>query len=124
MTQRNKIVDNVSNRNGKFFEDELEKLDKWGEDRRNSLKISLKDLDDEIKELKKQARLAPNLPEKLKIEKERKRLESKRDEAWREYDSAAKEIDILKDKLIDDIESKMQQDINIFRLFLIRWYIK
>lgn len=121
--KRNEIIENVSNRNGKFFEDELEKLDKWGEDRRNSLKISLKDLDDEIKELKKQARLAPNLPEKLKLEKERKKLESKRDEAWREYDSAAKEIEALKDKLIDEIELKMQQKVNIFRLFLINWNI-
>ena len=57
-------------RNSNYFEIELEKLDKWGEDRRNSLKITLKDLDAEIKELKRNARLAPNLPEKLKLAEE------------------------------------------------------
>jgi hypothetical protein len=36
--------------------------------------------------------VAPNLPEK-KLEKEKRQLESKRDEAWREYDGTAKECD-------------------------------
>jgi hypothetical protein len=121
--QRNIIVDSINRRNGRFFEEELDKLDKWGEDKRNSLKITLKDLDDEIKELKKQARLAPNLPEKLTLEKGRKKLEVTRDEAWREYDSAAKEIETLKDKLIDDIEMKMQQEISMQEIFLIEWAV-
>lgn len=117
------IIESVEIRNSNFFEIELEKLDKWGEDRRNSLRSILKDLDTEIKELKRQARLAPNLPEKLKLEKERKKLESKRDEAWREYDNAAKEIEILKDKLIDEIEKKMQQKTSLEELFLIKWIV-
>lgn len=56
-------------------------MDKWSEDRSSSLRITPKDLDVEIKELKKQARLAPNLPEKLQFEKERRKLEGKRNEA-------------------------------------------
>ena len=63
----------------------------------------------QIKELKKQARLAPNLPEKLKLEKERKKLDAERDSAWRDYDGAAKDIEINKDKLIDSIEKRMEQ---------------
>lgn len=113
----------LSTRNGNFFEQELDKLDKWGDDRRNSLKVTLKDLDDQIKELKKQARLAPNLPEKLKIEKERKNIESERDQAWREYDEAAKEIEQNKDRLIDTIEKKLSQNVLEEPLFLIRWQI-
>ncbi len=119
--KRNEIIDDVEVRNSNYFEVELEKLDKWGEDKRNSLRIALKELDDEIKEIKKQARLAPNLPEKLKLEKERKRLETKRDDAWREYDNAAKEIEIMKDKLLDEIEKKMHQNVFLQELFLIKW---
>ncbi len=121
--KRNEIVDEVGVRNSNYFEVELEKLDKWGEDKRNSLRIALKEFDDEIKEIKKQARLAPNLPEKLKMEKERKKLETKRDEAWREYDNAAKEIEIMKDKLIDEIEKKMKQNVFLQQLFFIKWSI-
>ena len=114
-------MDEIGVRNTQFFEIELEKLDLWGEDRRNSLKVTLKDLDAEIKEIKKQARTAPNLPEKLKLEKERKRLEAERDTAWREYDGAAKEIEINKDKLIEQVEKGLQQHISEEILFTIKW---
>jgi hypothetical protein len=120
---RQQILDKVSIRNGHYFEQELEKLDLWGEDKRNSLKVSLAELDDQIKALKKEARLAPNLPEKLKLEKERKRLETERDDAWREYDSAAKAIEANKDRLIDQIEKRLQQNLSEENLFSIKWEI-
>ena len=110
-------------RNGSFFDEELEKLDKWGEDRRNSLKTTLKDLEDQIKDLKKQAKLAPNLPAKLKLEKERKKCEAERDAAWRDYDEAAKEINRAKDELIDEIEKRLEQQEHQQTLFFISWNI-
>jgi ERCC4-related helicase len=116
-------LDNIGLRNGEFFEQELEKLDKWSEDQRNTLKLTLKELDDEIKELKKQARFASALPEKLKLEKERQQKEHKRDEAWREYDHAAKEIGHKKDELIDAIESRLKQDTQVEDLFFIKWKV-
>jgi len=67
--------------------------------------------------------LAPNLPEKLRLEKERRQLEGKRDEAWREYDQSAREIEKRKDKLIDEIEKKLKQSITERELFTIRWKI-
>ena len=115
------ILDEIGQRNASYFETELEKLDFWGEDKRNSLKVTLKDLDQEIKETKKQARLAPNLPDKLKLEKHRKKLENERDTAWREYDGAAKEIERSKDRLIEKIEEKLKQQIKKTDLFLFKW---
>jgi len=115
------LLGEIGVRNSQFFEIELEKLDLWGEDRRNSLKVTLKDLDSEIKEIKKQARTAPNLPEKLKLEKERKKLENERDTAWREYDGAAKEIEINKDRLIEQVEKGLKQRISENILFNIKW---
>ena len=37
--------------------------------------------------------VAPNLQEKLKLEKEKRQLESKRDGAWHEYGGAAQVIE-------------------------------
>ncbi|MBX2896379.1 MAG: DEAD/DEAH box helicase family protein [Cyclobacteriaceae bacterium] len=119
--QENSILEEVGVRNSKFFTIELDKLDKWGEDRRNSLKVTLKDFDDQIKEIKKLGRLAPNLPEKLKLEKDRKVLESERDKAWHEYDGAAKAIEKSKDELIDHIEKRLSQQITEDSLFTIKW---
>lgn len=122
--QKTEILDDIGVRNMQFFEQELEKLDKWGEDRRNSLKINLKELDQQIKEIKRQARFATNLPEKLQLEKKRRQLESERDEAWREYDKAAKEIERNKDALIEDVERHLQQSVEEEELFFIQWEIK
>lgn len=121
--EKSQVLEEVGIRNAAWFEQELEKLDKWGEDRRNSLRVTLRELDDHIKDLKKQARAAPNLPEKLKLEKERRRLETERDLAWKEYDHAAREIDHSKDELIEKIEQRLQQQSKEEQLFLIHWNI-
>ncbi len=121
--QKSDLIEEIGMRNGSFFDEELEKLDKWSEDRRNSLKMALKDLDDQIKELKKQAKQAPNLPAKLKLEKERKKCEAERDAAWRDYDEAAKEINRAKDELIDEIEKRLEQQEHQQTLFFISWNI-
>ena len=119
--QQTNAIDEVGKRNANYFETELDKLDNWGEDRRNSLKVVLKELDQQIKELKKQARLAPNLPDKLKLEKERKKLEAERDTAWKEYDGAAKEIEQNKDQLIDKVEKRLKQNLKDEQLFFVKW---
>ena len=117
------ILVRMSTRDGRYFETELDKMDKWAEDRRESLRVDLKDTEDRVKELKKQARLASNLPEKLKLEKERRQLETKRDAAWRAYEQEAKTIESKKDSLIDEIEKKLKPRINEEALFMIRWEV-
>ncbi len=74
-------------KNGHWFDTEMDKLDRWAEDRRAALKAELEELDQAIKETKKSARLAPNLPEKLERQRKLRGLETKRDEAWRAYDT-------------------------------------
>jgi len=117
------IIDGIASKNTDYFEEELDKLDKWADDKRKSLKINLKDLDDKIKELKKEARLAANLPDKLKLQKQVKTLESKRDAAWLDYNKASKEIEDKKDKLINNIEDRLNQKISLTPLFTIRWSV-
>jgi hypothetical protein len=117
------ILTELELRNGSFFDAELDKLDRWGEDRRASLKIHLRDLEEEIRFCKRAARVAKNLPEKLELERKRRSLETKRDEAWKEYEAAASEIEKKKDSLIDEVEKKLSQNLNQQPLFKIRWRI-
>ncbi len=116
-------IETASQRNEHFFTEELDKLDKWAEDKRNSLKLTLKELDEEIKELKRNYRAARNLPEKISIQKTIKTKEAKRDEAWREYDIAGREIEKQKDELIDKIERNLEQKTEIITLFQLQWRI-
>lgn len=114
----------VEQRNAGVFDKEMEKLDRWGDDQRVSLKTTLADLDESIKASKKEARQAPTLPEKLALEKSRRLLESKRDEAWRAYDQAARAVDDKKDALLDDIAARLKQSESLHDLFTIRWHLQ
>lgn len=115
------IFDELNARNGRWFDLEIEKLERWTGDRRDGLKGSLDDLDDRIKEAKKAARFAPSLPEKLRLQREVKTLESRRDEAWRAFDQASRDLERDKEKLLDDIERRLTADIRREPLFTLRW---
>jgi len=111
-------------RNGQWFDQEMDKLDRWAEDRRASLKSELADLDDRLKEAKKAARQAPTLPEKLERTREIRTLEGKRDEAWRTFDAACREVDRQKDAVLDEISQQMTQTTEYETLFIIRWELR
>lgn len=50
-------------------------------------------------------------------------LQTKRAEAWRQYDSASRDIDYQKDALIDEISGKLKQKIVRKPLFILRWML-
>lgn len=58
------------------------------------------------------------------MQKKAKALEKKRDDAWHEYDDAAKEIEKRKDDLIDAVEARMRQDVIERELFTIEWDVR
>jgi ERCC4-related helicase len=121
--RRDGLIEETSARNGRYFDIEIDKLDRWAEDRRASLKAELDELDEALKEAKKAARNAPNLPEKLERQRAVRSLEERRDKAWREYDVAARDIDRQKDALLDDISRRLNQRVEEQPLFSLRWRV-
>jgi len=113
----------MSAKNGQWFDTEMEKLDRWADDRRAALRTDLEDLDQSIKEAKKAARFAPNLPEKLEIQRKLRSLEAKRDEAWRAYDAASRDVDREKDALLDEVSRRLGQKTECSELFTVRWRV-
>jgi superfamily II DNA or RNA helicase len=119
--QSTAIITAMSEKNGVWFDAEMEKFDKWAEDKRNGLKNYLKEFDDQLKETKKLIRQAGSLPDKLELQKKARKLEQNRDEAWKEYDVAAKEIEVQKDQLIDKVETRLKQQVTTEELFTIQF---
>jgi SNF2 family DNA or RNA helicase len=117
------ILKNLEARQAVWFDEEIEKLNYWADDKRKGLKTELKEFDDEISLLKKEARVAPNLPDKLAIQKKLRDIDKKRDTAWKEYDDAAKKIEKQKDELLDSVEERLKQTIHEKVVFTIRWTI-
>jgi ERCC4-related helicase len=123
-SQRVQLLKDVETKNSGYFGTEMDKLDRWGEDQRDSLKRALHDMDRQINELGRSARVAPNLPEKLRLEREKQQLGIKRDEAWKEYDKAAKEIEGRKSELLDGIQKKLENKPVMEQVFTIRWALR
>ena len=117
------LIEELSIRNGRWFDVEMDKLDRWAEDRRTSLKTDLTELDEALRAAKKAARFAPTLPEKLERQREARVLEGKRDEAWRAFDQASREIDQQKDRLLDEISQRLEQKMEQRPLFTLRWQL-
>ena len=118
------MLEEITTRNGRWFDTEMDKLDHWAEDRRASLKAELEELDEALKEAKKAARFAPNLPEKLERQRAVRNLETKRDAAWRAYDQASREVDRQKDDLLDEIGRRLEQRFEQETLFALRWNLQ
>jgi hypothetical protein len=121
--RRQELLNEIASKNGQWFDTEMDKLDRWAEDRRTALKVELEELDQQIKETKKAARLAPNLPDKLERQRALRKLETRRDEAWRSYDEASREIDRQKDALLDEISRRLEQKMEQEPLFTLRWHL-
>jgi ERCC4-related helicase/t-SNARE complex subunit (syntaxin) len=121
--RRTVVLEEIALRQSNWFDEEIDKFDDWAEDKRTGLKADLKELDDQIKALKKGIRQTGNLPDKLALQRQVRDLEAQRDEAWRTYDAAAKEIEVQKDGLLDEVEERLGQTISDEELFVIRFAI-
>jgi superfamily II DNA or RNA helicase len=122
--QQAQRTETIAAKNGNWFDSEMDKLDHWADDRRSTLKTELDEFDQAIKDTKKAARLAPNLPEKLELQRRLRTLEGKRDEAWRAYDAASRDIDRQKDSLLDEISRRLNQNATCETLFTLRWRLE
>jgi len=105
----------------KWFEQENEKLERWAEDRRKALMVTVDELDEEIKTFKKEARQLASTAEKVEAKKALRKLERKRDDALTEYHQAKKLIEQEEDKLLDDVSEKLKVTKQIQTLFSARW---
>lgn len=120
----NEILKSVDNRNGKYFDEEVGKLDRWADDLKYGLEREIKDIDKEIKESRSKASGAVSLTEKLAAQKELKSMEAKRNQKRRELYDAQDQIDGQRDSLIAEIEKQLKQKQMFDQRFTIRWELK
>ncbi|MDO9165081.1 MAG: hypothetical protein Q7U13_03145, partial [Rhodoferax sp.] len=123
LKQRAEILQKNAERNGGFFDFEMEKLDKWAEDVKSSIELELKELDREIKARKTEAKKILKLEEKLAVQKEIKDMEKKRNALRQNLFHAQDEVDGRKESLINEIEARLQQKIESNELFTVKWKV-
>jgi len=111
----------ISRRNAAIFEAEAEKLDGWADDLKVGLEQEIKELDRQIKEARRTATAALTLEDKLAGQKQVKALEQQRSAKRRALFDAQDEIDRQRERLIAEIEGKLQQGTSLIELFKVRW---
>jgi hypothetical protein len=122
--QQKAVLTSLSEKNATFFELEMEKLEGWAGDIKESLEHELKDLDREIKDTKREAQLAASLESKVALHKRIKELELRRAEKRRGLFEAQDAVDTRKDSLLTEIESRLKQSLQKEILFSIRWRLE
>lgn len=117
------ILAKLAEENARYFEEEMDKLERWADDRKRSLEIQIKDLDVEIKTLKTESRKLAKLEDKVKAQRQIKQLEQKRSAFRRELFEAQDAIDSDKDSLMDDVEKRLRQTTSSQPLFSVQFTV-
>jgi ERCC4-related helicase len=126
-TEREKIIDGLkielTNRDSRYLQFEVNKLNKWAEDRIFMAEKELKDIKLRIKELTRQATQSSEPSEQLSIQSKIRELEKKQRVKRREIFDAEDQIIEKRDQMIDEIKKRMSRNFHSQQLFKISWAI-
>jgi ERCC4-related helicase len=117
------ILVEVNERNLKYFEAEVDKLDAWADDLKVGLEQDIKEIDKEVREVRRTARAVPDLNEKLHWQKRQRELEKLRSRKRRELFDKQDEVDNRREELIGELEGKLEQKVNGKLLFVLFWEV-
>ncbi len=114
----------INQRNLGYFEQEVEKLDAWADDLKLGLEQEIKEIDRDIKEVRRTAATSPTLDEKLHWQKRQRELEAKRNKLRRELFDRQDEVEAQRNELIEQLEIQLQQQVQEQMLFTIEWELR
>ena len=113
----------VNSRNLGYFDAEVQKLDAWADDLKNGLENEVKEIDREIRDVRRSASVAATLEDKLQLQKRQRELEGKRNQLRRRIFDRQDEIDGQRNKLIAGLEARLSSSSRIMNIFVIQWRI-
>lgn len=119
--RKNRLAEHINRRNLKYFEQEVQKLDSWADDLKVGIENEIKELDRQIKEIRRTAATAPTLEEKLHWQKQQREIEQKRNKVRRELFDRQDQVEAKRNDLIVELEARLTQKSESKRLFIIEW---
>ena len=119
--RKSTLLRDINQRNLGYFEQEVQKLDAWADDLKLGLEQEIKEIDREIKEVRRTAATSPTLEEKLAYQKRQRELEGKRGKLRRELFIRQDEVEAQRNDLISQLETQLQQQVEERTLFTVEW---
>ncbi len=120
-TRKAGLLRDINQRNLGFFEQEVQKLDAWADDLKLGLEQEIKDIDRDIKEVRRSAAVSPTLEEKLAHQKRQRELEARRTRLRRELFARQDEVEGQRNELINQLEAQLRQQVEDRTLFTVEW---
>lgn len=111
----------IESKNMEYFDEQEEKLDAWAEDLKKGLEKEIEDIEKEIKEMKREARHCSSLESKVKVKKQIKELEKKRNKKRRDLYDEQDKIEEQKDELIEQMEAQIRKKEHLENVLVLRW---
>ena len=122
--QRAKHFSEVEQQNEIYYEEEVQKLEAWSDDRKVALDLQIKQLDKEIAEARRAARQLPSLKEKMDAKRILKQLERERDQTVLNYHEEKKKIEGKEDELLEEVAQALEMTSFNETLFRLRWRVE
>jgi len=119
--RRSIALGEIDQRNLGYFEAEVQKLDAWADDLKVGLENEVKEIDREIKEVRRTAATSLRLEEKVHWQRQQRELESKRNQLRRRIFDRQDEIDKQREQLIRELEDALVQENKSALCFAIEW---
>lgn len=122
--QKQKHLDFVKHNDTKLLQLEIQKFEKWANDKIETSELELKDVKKKIKELERETR-TDNLTadDLLDIQKRIRLLDRKKSKLRREIFDIEDKILEERDEMIDDAEKKLERTTKETEIFTIEWEI-
>ncbi len=120
---KQKLLDDIANQNKRFFLDECNKLNSWGEEMKDRLQEELKQLDRDIKEVKKDIQVNEALYSLDEIMEKQDRVKAITKERTRKRATMFEEEDKIEDevtKLQAEIKKRMNSSTEVVDVFTVR----
>jgi ERCC4-related helicase len=111
----------LDQQNQRWFDQESERLERWGDDQNAALQVKVKDLDREIKDRRKAMRAVDDFKQRVEIKRELATLETRRDAVLAEFYQSKKKISDDIERLIDLAEQQLSKSHEVIALFTVEW---
>ena len=122
-TQKHQILTQRQQRDMDLFSLEMTKLDRWADDQRLALQTELRELEQDIRLRRNLARQSTTLAERVKEQRHITDLERKLADKRFRLHGEEDNIEVKKNKFLDDTEKKLDTRIEQISLFTLRWKI-
>ena len=118
-------LDSSERNNHRYFEEELDKLDRWADDLKTGLELELKQLDRDIKDADRQSKQLISLHEKLEFQKKKAVLGKRRSQKRHELFISQDQVDRRREELVSQLERQLQASTHeVIGVFRMGWRVK